>query len=304
MTALTPKNSSPDIPSPHASHSEIRAEVTRFAVIGHPVKHSRSPIIHQQFAEQTHLTLTYERLEAPIDGFKATVVAFFGGGGTGLNVTVPFKLEAYALAREHLSARAQQAQAVNTLWMQDGALHGCNTDGVGLVNDLQRLGARSAAARILLIGAGGAARGVLGPLLETGCKHLHVVNRTAARAHELVADWQTLKPSVDQTLTAGGLTHASRPGGWDLVINASASSLSGMAPDVPRGLYAPGAWAYDMMYGATQTPFMAQAQTDGATHLSDGLGMLVGQAAESFFLWHGLRPDVTPVLEKIRAALR
>lgn len=274
-----------------------------FAVIGNPVKHSRSPSIHGQFAEQTHISLTYEHLEAPLDGFTHTVTQFFTHGGRGLNVTVPFKLEAWELARAHLSARAQQAQAVNTLWMRQGVLHGCNTDGVGLVADLKRLGVRCEGARILMVGAGGAARGVLGPLLETSCARLHVVNRTAERAHALVAEWHAATPIARQVLTAGRLTEALDSVGWDLVINASASSLSDEIPDLPSGLYAPGAWAYDMMYSSKPTTFMLQAKNDGASQTSDGLGMLVGQAAESFFLWHGKRPDVEPVLATLRAEL-
>ena len=276
------------------------ATIARFAVIGHPVKHSRSPSIHQQFAMQTRIALTYERLEAPLDGFRQTVDQFFTHGGRGLNVTVPFKLEAWELARHHLSTRARQAQAVNTLWMHHGALHGCNTDGVGLVADLKRLGVRLEGARILMIGAGGAARGVLGPLLETGCRQLHVVNRTADRAHALLSEWHAADPSTLPILTAGSLAEAVNPAGWDIVVNASASSLGGEAPALPAGLYAPGALAYDMMYGALPTAFMMQAQADGASQLSDGLGMLVGQAAESFFLWHGARPDVEPVLTSLR----
>ncbi len=275
----------------------------RFAVIGHPVKHSRSPSIHQQFAAQTHISLIYEHLEAPLDGFAHTVNQFFTHGGRGLNVTVPFKLEAWELARAHLSARAQQAQAVNTLWMRQGVLHGCNTDGVGLVADLKRLGVRCEDARILLVGAGGAARGVLGPLLETGCARLHVVNRTAERGRTLVAEWHAATPITSKVLSAGRLTEALEPVGWDLVINASASSLTGEIPELPAGLYAPGAWAYDMMYGAKPTAFMVQAKKEGASKISDGLGMLVGQAAESFFLWHGKRPEVEPVLATLRAEL-
>ena len=283
--------------------SSTQATIPRFAVIGHPVKHSRSPSIHQQFAAQTHLALTYERLEAPLDGFKQTVEHFFANGGRGLNVTVPFKLEAWELARAHLSTRARQAQAVNTLWMHQGSLRGCNTDGVGLVADLKRLGVRCEGARILMVGAGGAARGVLGPLLETGCQHLHIVNRTAERAHALVSEWQNTETSSLQMLTAGSLTEAAHPAGWNLVINASASSLGGEAPALPAGLYASGAWAYDMMYAAQPTAFMKQAKADGASQLSDGLGMLVGQAAESFFIWHGIRPDVGPVLASLRTEL-
>ena len=286
-------------PMTNANHA-LRQQ---FAVIGHPVKHSRSPAIHQQFAAQLDIALTYERIEAPLDAFTSTVNEFFSAGGYGLNVTVPFKLEAWELARTHLSTRARQAQAVNTLWMHQGALHGCNTDGVGLVADLTRLGVRCEGARILMVGAGGAARGVLGPLMETGCQQLHIVNRTVERAQALVSEWHAAETSTHQTLSAGSLADAACQERWDIVINASASSLGGQAPALPAGLYAPGAWAYDMMYAAQPTAFMEQAKADGASHLSDGLGMLVGQAAESFFLWHGKRPDIAPVLVSLRAEL-
>ena len=275
----------------------------RCAVVGNPIEHSRSPAIHQQFAAQTGVKLTYDRLLAPRDGFALTVRNFFESGGRGLNVTVPFKLEAWELARANLSQRATLAQAVNTLWNDRGALHGCNTDGVGLVLDLQRLGALNAGSRVLLIGAGGAARGVLGPLLDAGCATLHLINRTATRAHELIAQHQAASSIASHRLTAGGLTEVGKPHDWDLVINASSSSLGGEAPAVASGLYAKNAWAYDMMYGATATPFMLQAQRDGAENISDGLGMLVGQAAESFHIWHGVRPDIAPVLCNLRAAL-
>ena len=273
------------------------------AVVGNPIEHSRSPAIHQQFAAQMGVKLVYDRLLAPRDGFALTVRNFFEAGGLGLNVTVPFKLEAWELAGANLSPRATLAQAVNTLWQDKGALHGCNTDGVGLVLDLQRLGALNPDSRVLLIGAGGAARGVLGPLLDTGCAKLHVVNRTATRAHELITQHQATSSVASHRLTAGGLEEVGEPRGWDLVINASSSSLGGEAPAVASELYAKNAWAYDMMYGATDTPFMLQAQRDGAKNTSDGLGMLVGQAAESFYIWHGMRPDIAPVLTSLRVAL-
>jgi shikimate dehydrogenase len=274
-----------------------------FAVIGNPVKHSRSPSIHQLFAQQTGISLVYDRIEAPVDQFESTVRDFFMQGGAGLNVTVPFKQQAWALASAHLSARARMAQAVNTLWISNDALHGCNTDGVGLVSDLERLGVAFKQARILMIGAGGAARGVLGPILDTDCQHLRIVNRTATRAMELVHAYHQSYPDTQQQISAGGLAEAAFQGGWDIVINASSSSLGDTAPAVPAGLYAPGALAYDMMYGARPTPFMLQATADGAERTSDGLGMLVGQAAESFYIWHGIKPDIKPVLQAIRAEL-
>ena len=273
----------------------------RYAVIGNPVAHSRSPAIHRLFGEQTGIRLDYDRIEAPIDRFTPTVGDFFSNGGRGLNVTVPFKLQAWQLAQEHLSARAEQAQAVNTLWMQDGALHGCNTDGPGLVDDLMRLGVFSGQPDILVVGAGGATRGVIGPLLQAGARRLHVVNRTRQRAVDLVDWWLHRDPALKDRISAGGLDDAARANGWDLVINASASSLGDAAPALPGGLYARGSLAYDMMYSALPTPFMRQASADGAGHTADGLGMLVAQAAVSFAIWHGIKPDIAPVLQAIRA---
>ena len=285
------------------SHPAQQAQDARFAVIGNPVSHSRSPAIHQLFATQTGIALRYERIQAPVDQFEQVMNDFFSQGGCGLNVTVPFKQQAWQLAQANLSPRARQAQAVNTLWMQDGALHGCNTDGVGLVRDLHRLGVTCNAARILVIGAGGAARGALGPLLETGCTELRIVNRTPERAAELATGWEDFARTCSVRLSAGGLPQAQSTRGWDLVINASASSLGESAPAVPDSLYATGAWAYDMMYGASPTPFIEQARKDGAQYVADGLGMLVAQAAQSFMIWHGVKPDIEPVIRTIRHAL-
>jgi len=272
--------------------------IPRYAVIGNPVSHSRSPRIHALFGEQTGRPLEYGLLPADDTAFAQTVAGFFEAGGSGLNVTVPFKRQAWELARARLSPRAQRAGAVNTLWRRDGELYGCNTDGVGLVADLRRLQAPLQDANILLVGAGGAARGVLQPLLETGCARLRVANRSAGRARALAADW----PQAGN-LSAGGLDEAGRDGGWDLVVNATSSSLGDAPPALPAGLYAPGALAYDMMYAARPTPFMRQAAADGASRTEDGLGMLVAQAAESFYIWHGLRPDAAPVLARLRAEL-
>jgi shikimate dehydrogenase len=279
------------------------AAPARYAVIGNPVAHSRSPRIHALFARQTGIALEYGLLPAPVDGFAQAVQDFFVAGGRGLNVTVPFKQEACALAARNLSERAMLAGAVNTLWQQDGALHGCNTDGVGLVADLRRLGAPLEGARLLLLGAGGAARGVLQPLAQAGCARIHIVNRTADRAHTLAAEWLRATGASSPAVSAGGLADALLGGPWDIVVNASSSSLGDTPPDLPQGLYAEGALAYDMMYGAQPTPFMRQAGQDGATRVADGLGMLVGQAAESFFIWHQVRPDTAPVLAALRTEL-
>ncbi|ALM84987.1 shikimate dehydrogenase [Bordetella sp. N] len=279
------------------------ASPAKYAVIGNPVAHSRSPQIHALFARQTGIALEYGLLPAPLDGFTATVRDFFAQGGGGLNVTVPFKQEAWQLAQANLSDRARLAGAVNTLWQRDGVLHGCNTDGVGLVQDLRRLGADLQGARLLLLGAGGAARGVLQPLAQAGCARLHIVNRTADRARDLASDWLQASGATTPAVSAGGLDEAALGGPWDIVVNATSSSLTDAPPDLPAGLYAPGALAYDMMYGAQPTAFMRQATADGAAQCADGLGMLVGQAAESFHIWHGVRPDPEPVLHALRAAL-
>ena len=270
----------------------------RYAVIGNPVAHSRSPRIHQMFAQMTDQHLSYDTLLAPLAGFDQAIDTFFAQGGKGLNVTVPFKLEAFRRAQGRLSARAAAAGAVNTLWLEAGELHGCNTDGVGLMRDLARLGVAFTGARILLVGAGGAARGALGPLLESKCSHIRVVNRTASRALELAQAFA----SGSTTLDAGGLEAAGGSAAWDLVINATASGLSDAAPDLPSGIYAPSALAYDMVYGARPTAFMAQAAAQGA-RTADGLGMLVAQAAESFHIWRGILPDTAPVLAALRAEL-
>ncbi|NMG73888.1 shikimate dehydrogenase [Aromatoleum diolicum] len=269
----------------------------RYAVIGNPISHSKSPAIHAAFAAQTGQSLTYEALLGPLDAFAATVAQFRAAGGRGMNVTVPFKLEAFALARRH-SPRAQAAGAVNTLVFDADGIFGDNTDGAGLVRDLtHNLDCPLAARRILLLGAGGAARGVLLPLLAARPARLTLANRTVARAEALVADFA--QRAGDAPLDACGFADlAGRQ--FDVVINATAASLADEAPPLPPGLYAPGALAYDMMYGRGDTPFLAAARADGAARLTDGLGMLVEQAAESFLLWRGVRPDTTPVLADLR----
>ena len=274
----------------------------RYAVIGNPIEHSRSPEIHQLFAQQCGIALDYQRVLAPLDGFASTVQAFFAEGGRGLNVTVPFKEEAFGLARGALSERASMAAAVNTLWMEDGRLHGCNTDGVGLLSDLRRLGHDPAGRSVLLVGAGGAARGVVLPLLEAGCTRLHIVNRSVERARRLHEETIRQLPRFARTLSSGPLEESA--GAWDIVVNATSTALSGEAPALPDALFARDALAYDMVYGNAPTPFMLQSRAAGASQVADGLGMLVGQAAASFEIWHGVMPDTVPVLASLRAALR
>ena len=272
----------------------------RYGVIGHPIEHSRSPQIHTQFASQFDLALSYERILAPLDGFAATVDEFFRQG-SGLNVTLPFKEQAYDLAGPRLSRRAHMAGAVNTLWLQDGQIHGCNTDGVGLCSDLLRVGHNPEGKRILLIGAGGASRGVVFPLLEAGCELLHIINRTSSKAYEIREQVVALDPDASRRLSAGGLDD--HCGDWDIVINATSASLNQNLPELPDARYRSNSLAYDMFYASEPTTFMQAAEQAGATHSKDGLGMLVGQAAASFQIWHGVQPDVEPVLAALRQAI-
>ena len=274
----------------------------RYAVIGNPIAHSRSPQIHAMFARQTGRALRYDRLLAPLDGFVAATAAFVAEGGLGLSVTVPFKQEACALAAGNLSDRARLAGAVNTLSWRNGAWHGCNTDGVGLVSDLLRLGLRLDGARVLLVGAGGAARGVLQPLAQAGCARIHIVNRTAARALELAEAWRASGAGLPVQVTAGTLAEAATPGGWDAVINATASGLADAAPTCPAACMPRRAGLRHDVRRRTHRLHEAGRGRRRRAH-GLGLGMLVGQAAESFHIWHGLRPDPEPVLAALRADL-
>ncbi len=262
----------------------------RYAVIGHPVAHSKSPWIHAEFARATGQAIEYQRIEAPLDGFTRTVDEFRAGGGRGANVTLPFKDQAFLYCRNAVTDRARAAGVVNTLMFQDGAVRGDNTDGVGLLRDVTvNLGRAIAGMRVLLMGAGGAAQGVLGPLLAAAPKRLVIANRTAAKARSLAQRYGA---------AAGGSYEDVAGEHFDLLINATSAGLAGEAPPLPAGAFAPGALGYDMVYGR-DTPFLAVARAAGA-QACDGLGMLVEQAAESFLLWRGLRPDTAPVLAALR----
>lgn len=274
----------------------MTAKPDQYVVIGNPVAHSKSPAIHAQFAAQTGESIAYERLAAPLDDFAACVQHFMQSGGRGANVTVPFKLEAFALATQ-LTPRAQAAGAVNTLSFEDGRIVGDNTDGVGLVRDIvHNAGVVLEDRRILLLGAGGAARGVVMPLLAERPQQLVVANRTFARAQELVQSF----PAAASVLKAAAFDDLS--GQFDVIINATSASLSADLPAVPATLFGPQVFVYDMMYAATPTVFMQWAAQHGA-RVRDGLGMLVEQAAESFFVWRGARPDTAPVYAALRAQL-
>jgi len=270
----------------------------RYAVMGNPIAHSKSPQIHTLFAEQTDQRMVYEAILVERGGFAQAVGNFQASGGRGLNVTVPFKQEAWQLVDER-SARAERAGAVNTIaFREDSSLFGDNTDGIGMVRDLQENHALALQGRrILLLGAGGAVRGVLMPLLATGPAEVIIANRTPDRAHALAETFSDLG-----RLRGGGFEGLSGDR-FDLVINGTAASLQGELPPLPDGILSADAACYDMMYGAAPTPFMVWAGAQGATRILDGLGMLVEQAAESFALWRGVRPETAPVIAAIRNAL-
>lgn len=267
----------------------------RYAVFGNPIGHSKSPRIHTAFAEQTGQNLRYEAIEAPVTGFAGAWRAFVDAGGRGGNVTVPFKQEAFVLA-DVLSPRAQLAGAVNTLLVgEDGRLFGDTTDGVGLVRDLHAHAAPLAGARVLLLGAGGASRGVIEPLLEAGIATLTVANRTVSKAETLAALF------ADRgDVTGCGFDRIEGP--FDLVVNATSASLAGDLPPLPDRLFAADGLAYDMMYAAEPTVFLRWSAERGARSV-DGLGMLIEQAAESFWLWRQVRPDTAPLRELLRREL-
>ena len=262
----------------------------RYAVFGHPIAHSKSPHIHAAFARQTGQDMTYEAILAPLDGFAASVAQFIAAGGRGANVTVPFKEQALELC-SRLSPRAERAGAVNTLSFDIYGILGDNTDGAGLVADLTRnLHCALAGTRILLLGAGGAARGVIEPLLDQRPAALVIANRTVSRAQELAE-------LFGHDIRACGFDAVDTP--FDLVINATAASLAGELPPLSSRIFTPSSLAYDMMYGR-DTPFLSFARAQGAA-TADGLGMLVEQAAEAFFVWRGVRPDTAPVIAALRA---
>jgi shikimate dehydrogenase len=270
----------------------------RYAVFGNPIAHSKSPWIHQQFADQTQQDLLYEKQLVATEAFASTAQAFFNDGGKGLNITVPFKLEAYELA-DQLSQRARQAGAVNTLWCDaSGRIQGDNTDGVGIVTDISaNLGWQIAGKKVLILGAGGAVRGVLGPLLLKNPAVVVIANRTAEKAKQLA----TAFSRQGELLGCGYDAVPETP--YDLIINGTSASLAGELPPLCHALVAKQTNCYDMMYGAEDTVFMRWAQGHGAGSVSDGLGMLVEQAAESFFIWRAVRPETMPVIQAIRELL-
>lgn len=267
----------------------------RYAVMGNPVAHSKSPRIHAEFARALGERIEYTAIQVEPGGLAQAVDQFRANGGRGLNITVPFKLDAFRLA-DRRSARAELAGAINTLRFDpDGKLYGDNTDGIGLVRDLtQNLGREITGRRMLVLGAGGAVRGVLGPLLEEKPARLHIANRTAAKAKELAEQFASRGPVTGSGFEDIGATP------FDIVINGTAASLEGSLPPLPPTAFAKGALAYDMMYGDRARPFLGWALANGAAQAADGLGMLVEQAAESYFVWRGKPPATRPVIELLR----
>ena len=270
--------------------------VDAYVVMGNPVAHSQSPFIHGEFARELGHDISYTRRHVEPGRFHEALATFRAEGGRGANVTVPFKEEAFEVCARR-SERAEQAGAVNTLGFEGDLLWGDNTDGIGLVRDLEtNLGLTLASRDVLLLGAGGAARGVIGPLLATSPARLVVANRTVSRA-------EALRRHFGGEIEACGFERL--PGGpFDLVVNATSASLSGRMPPLPSGLLSAGAAAYDMMYAAEPTPFMRWAERARASLIADGAGMLVEQAAEAFRRWRGVRPRTQPVIDALRERLR
>lgn len=266
-----------------------------YAVVGNPIHHSKSPKIHGEFAVQTHQALEYSAIQAPLDGFNETVQSFFKNGGKGLNITVPFKEQAWQLSAE-LSERARLAGAVNTLYLNDkGDICGENTDGIGLVSDLTlNHKVELKGKRILVLGAGGAVRGVLLPLLEQNPESITITNRTVSKAEQLAALF-----IGHGTLNACGFTDLNQS--FDLIINGTSASLQGDLPPLPDTIVTDTTVTYDMMYSSETTIFNRWAENQGAAKRLDGLGMLVEQAAESFFIWRKVRVNSLPVLNTLRA---
>ena len=268
-----------------------------FAVFGNPIEHSRSPKIHSLFSQQTKINIIYRSECINLEKFSEAVKNFFSLGGSGLNVTVPFKTEAFVLSDE-LSKRASNAGAVNTLFFKDGCIHGDNTDGVGLLYDLEKnLKWKLKGANILIIGAGGAARGIIEPILHARPSSLTISNRTIAKADNLVDIFYSLSKKSGCEFKSTALDNISDR--YDIIINATSLSLDGRLPDLSPDIFL-GSACYDLMYSSQLTNFLSWAKENGAITVADGLGMLVEQAAESFFLWHGIRPETESVIQEIR----
>ncbi|TNF59417.1 MAG: shikimate dehydrogenase [Burkholderiales bacterium] len=269
----------------------------RYAVIGNPIAHSKSPLIHGLFAQATGQDIEYTAIEGPLDGFADAVRAFIAAGGRGMNVTLPFKLQAFDIATDPMES-ARLAGAVNALKFEGDRIWAQNFDGLGLVNDIQRnLGVPLTGKRVLICGAGGATRGAILPIAQQRPALIAVANRSADKAHELQADF-----AAHVTLHTGGYPDLAGES-FDVVLNATSTGLSQAELPLPAGVFAPDALAYELVYGKGLTPFLRQARAAGVTQLVDGVGMLVEQAAEAFEWWRGVRPDTKPVIERLSVPL-
>ena len=271
--------------------------IDRYAVFGNPIAQSKSPLIHSMYAEATGQALIYSAIEAPLDGFKASLDAFRNGGGRGANVTMPFKLQAFDVATDPMES-AKLAGAVNALKFEGDRICAQNFDGVGLVNDIQRnLGFSLAGKRVLICGAGGATRGAILPIAAQKPALLAIANRTAEKAHDLKSAF-----AGHAALQACGYEDLAGES-FDVVLNATSTGMSHDALPLPAGVFAPGALAYELVYGKGLTPFLKQARTAGVTHVADGVGMLAEQAAEAFEWWRGVRPDTRAVIQRLTVPL-
>ena len=271
--------------------------IDRYAVFGNPIAQSKSPLIHSMYAEATGQALVYSAIEAPLDGFKASLEAFRNGGGRGANVTMPFKLQAFDVATDPMES-AKLAGAVNALKFEGDRICAQNFDGVGLVNDIQRnLGFSLAGKRVLICGAGGATRGAILPIAAQKPALLAIANRTAEKAHDLKNAF-----AGHAALQACGYEDLAGES-FDVVLNATSTGMSHDALPLPAGVFAPGALAYELVYGKSLTPFLKQARTAGVTHVADGVGMLAEQAAEAFEWWRGVRPDTRAVIQRLTVPL-
>lgn len=268
-----------------------------YAVFGNPINHSKSPAIQRQFAEQTGQDMHYNKQLVNEGEFENAAQTFFAQGGKGLNITVPFKINAFHFAQQR-TARAERAGAVNTLArLSDGTILGDNTDGIGMIHDMHNLGWELEGKRVLILGAGGAVRGILQPLLEEHPARVIIANRTQEKAEALAKNYLDLGDISAKSFAQLNGEH------FDLVINGTSASMQGELPPLPDTLLAANACCYDMMYGAEPTIFLRWAKDHGAGQVADGLGMLIGQAAEAFYVWRQIRPEVVPVITALRRQL-
>jgi len=277
-----------------------------YGVMGNPISHSRSPLIHRLFAQQTGQSIIYDAIHVDVGGFQQAVGNFMANGGKGLNITVPFKPQAFALVDSH-SKSAQLAAAVNTILLKpDGSLYGDNTDGIGLVRDLKdNYRITLSDKKILILGAGGATRGIIQPLLKAAVAEIIIVNRTLQKAQNIVAQFHTAEPELSvHRLRSIAYSDLSDKTGFDIIINATSASLANTLPPLPQHLLYTPSCCYDMMYASTDTIFMQWSKRCGVTQVVDGLGMLVEQAAESFKIWRGVKPNSKAVIDELRRDMK